>query len=122
MKRLMVLLLAVAFLFAGTALAANVKDKSGKAVVDKGGKPVATKTAKMTATGKIVDLSDAMLSVERSVKGKVETMEFALDKPLAGMKVGDKVTVHYVVKDGKNVATKVTKSEATKKTEKPKKK
>jgi hypothetical protein len=109
MKRLMVLLLAVAFLFAGTAFAAEKAKGTAK-------------TAKMTATGKIVDLSDTMLKVERSVKGKTETMEFGLDKPLAGMKVGDKVTVHYVVKDGKNVATKVTKSEAAKKTEKTKKK
>jgi len=114
MKRLMVLLLAVAFLFAGTAFAAEKAKGTTKAAP--------AKAAKMTATGKIVDLSDAMLVVERSVKGKAETMEFGLDKPLAGMKVGDKVTVHYVVKDGKNMATKVTKSEAAKKTEKTKKK
>ncbi len=114
MKRLMVLLLAALFLFSGVAFGAEKAKEGAKAAP--------AKQAKMTATGKIVQLSDTLLVVERSVKGKAETMEFALEKPLADMKAGDKVTVHYVAKDGKNVATKVTKSEAAKKTEKTKKK
>jgi hypothetical protein len=103
MKRALVLLVAVIFLFAGSALAADPKAGAAK------GAPA--KAASMTASGKIVDLSDTMLKLERSAKGKAETMEFGLDKPVsADIKVGDKVTVHYVSKDGKKVATKVNKA------------
>ena len=82
------------------------------------------KTAKMTATGKVVELSESMLRLERSAKGKVEAMEFGLEKPLGPeVKIGDKATVHYVSKDGKKVATKVNKAQATaKKSDKSKKK
>ena len=117
MKRVMVLLLGVIFLFAGTAFAAD-QPKGGAA------KAAPAKTAKMTATGQIVELSDTMLRLERSAKGKVETMEFGLEKALGpDVKVGDKVTVQYVSKDGKNFATKVNKAQAAaKKSDKSKKK
>lgn len=112
MRRVMVLVLAVVFLFAGAAFAAD-QTKAGAA------KTAPAKTAKMTATGKVLDVSDNMLRLERSVKGKAETTEFGLEKPLTDVKIGDKVTVHYVSKDGKKVATKVSKAEATaKKTKK----
>lgn len=114
MKRVMVLLLTAVFLFAGAAFAAD-QTKGGAA------KAAPAKTAKMTATGKIVELSDTALKLERSAKGKTETKDFGLEKPLGpDLKVGDKVTVHYVTKDGKNVATKVSKAQAAKKA--PKKK
>jgi hypothetical protein len=113
MKRLMVVLLAVAFLFAGTAFAAEKAKAPAKAPA---------KAAKMTAVGTVLEISDKMLKLDRKGKEKSEVMDFALDKPAADVKAGDKVTVHYTVKDGKNVASKVTKS-TTKKTEKaPKKK
>jgi hypothetical protein len=103
MKKVMVLLLAAVFLFAGAALAADQPKSAAKAAP--------AKTAKMTATGKIVELSDTALKLERSAKGKTETMDFGLEKPVgADLKVGDKVTVQYVSKDGKNVATKVNKA------------
>ena len=35
-------------------------------------------------------------------------MEFALDKAVEKIKVGDKVKVNYLKKDGKNTATRVT--------------
>ena len=109
MKRLMVVLLAVAFLFAGTAFAA-----------DKAKAPAPAKAAKMTAVGTVLEISDKALKLDRKGKEKSEVMDFALDKPAADVKAGDKVTVHYTVKDGKNVATKVTK--ATTKKPAPKKK
>jgi hypothetical protein len=117
MKRVMVLLLAAVFLFAGAAFAAD-QPKGGAA------KAAPAKTAQMTATGKIVELSDTMLRLERSAKGKVEAMEFGLEKPLGPeVKIGDKATVHYVSKDGKKVATKVNKAQAAaKKSGKAKKK
>ena len=106
MKRVLVLLVAAIFLFAGAALAANQT---------KGGKAAPAKTTSMTASGKVVDISATALKIERSAKGKTETMEFGLDKPAsADIKAGDKVTVHYVKKDGKNVATKISKAAAKK--------
>ena len=109
MKRVLVLLVAAIFLFSGAAFAADAKAK-----------PAPAKTTSMTATGKVVDLSDTALKLERSAKGKTETMEFGLDKPVSpDIKAGDKVTVRYVKKDGKNVATKVSKA-AAKKTSKKK--
>lgn len=110
MKRIMVVMLAALFLFAGTAFAAEQQKEMGKASP--------AKAAQMTATGKIVELSGTMLKLERSAKGKTETMEFMLESPLAGMKAGDKVTVHYVAKDGNKVATKVSTAAAAKRTEK----
>lgn len=110
MKRIMVVMLAALFLFAGTAIAAEQQKEMGKAAP--------AKTTKMTATGKIVELSGTMLKLERSAKGKTETMEFMLESPLTDMKAGDKVTVQYVAKDGNKFATKVTNASAAKKTPK----
>lgn len=107
MKRVLVLLVAAIFLFSGAALAATQA---------KGGKT--SKTASMTASGKVVEISPTALKLDRAAKGKSETMEFGLDKPTpAEIKAGDKVTVHYVQKEGKNVATKISKA-APKKTAK----
>lgn len=111
MKRVLVLLVAAIFLFSGAAFAAD----QSKA------KAAPAKTTSMSMAGKIVDLSDNMLKLDRSVKGKTETVEFALDKPVpAEIKSGDKVKVTYVSKDGKKVATKVAKSTAGKKSTKKK--
>jgi hypothetical protein len=112
MKRVLVLLLAAVFLFAGAAFAAE-QPKAAKPAPAKG-------AAKMTATGKILELSDTALKLERSAKGGTTTTDFSLEKPQPELKVGDKVTVSYVTKDGKNMATKVSKAQAAKKTTKKK--
>ncbi|MEW6668309.1 MAG: hypothetical protein AB1512_24105 [Thermodesulfobacteriota bacterium] len=114
MKRLMVVLLAMVFLFAGTAFAAE-KTKGAA-------KPAPAKAAKMTAVGTVLEISDKTLKLDRKGKEKSELMDFALDKPAADVKAGDKVKVHYTVKDGKNIATKVTKATTKAKEKTPKKK
>ncbi|MDO8786172.1 MAG: hypothetical protein Q7J12_08145, partial [Syntrophales bacterium] len=63
---------------------------------------------------KVLEISDTMLKIERTVKGKAETMELTLEKACSKIVVGDKVKVSYVTKDGKNVATKVAKEKAKK--------
>jgi hypothetical protein len=68
----------------------------------------APKETKVSITGVVKDISDTMISVERTVRGKTEIMEFALDKPVEKINVGDKVKVNYLKRDGKNVATRVT--------------
>jgi hypothetical protein len=50
-----------------------------------------------------------MLKIERKIKDRVETMEFVLEKPVK-FKVGDRVRVSYVEKDGKMNATRVVKA------------
>jgi hypothetical protein len=111
MKRLMVLVVGLVFLFCASAFAA---DKPAAATATKAA-PVAAepvkapaKVTKMSATGKVTEISDTALKIERTVKGKAEMKEFVLEKP-AKAKVGDKVKVSYIEKEGKNVASKVTK-------------
>jgi len=70
-------------------------------------KTVNIKETKMTATGKVVEISDTIMKIERSAKGEMEAMEFILEKANPGIKVGNEVKVTYVTKDGKNVAVKV---------------
>ena len=67
------------------------------------------KAARMHATGKVVDISDEAVKIERTVKGDVETMEFALEKPAKNINVNDSVKIDYVEKEGKLIASRVAK-------------
>ncbi|MBM4271115.1 MAG: hypothetical protein FJ139_03000 [Deltaproteobacteria bacterium] len=120
MKRLMVLI-AGSILILSTSIYATdrtssvpVKKEPPKAVSMR---PV--KETKVTFTGIVKEISDTMIMVERTVKGKTETMEFALDKPVEKIKAGDKVTVSYIKKEGRNIATRVTPVVARKIVKKP---
>ena len=144
MKRILVLVIGLAFVLSTVAFAAETvpmapkKEKApavapeaavtGKAA-EKGAagaakaEPVAkaAKKTKMTATGKVMEISDTMLKIERTVKGKMETMEIVLEKAHPKIKVGDKVKVTYMTKDDKNVAVKVVSKAAKKSVKKAKK-
>ena len=63
----------------------------------------------MHATGKVVEISGDAIKIERTVKGDIETMEFSLEKPSAGVIVNDSVKIEYTEKDGKLTASKVSK-------------
>jgi hypothetical protein len=67
------------------------------------------KAAKMHATGKVIEISDESVKIERTVKGDVEAMEFALDKPVKNIIVNDSVKIAYTEKDGKLIASRVAK-------------
>jgi len=67
------------------------------------------KAARMHATGKIIEISDEAVKIERTVKGDVETMEFALEKPAKNINVNDSVKIDYVEKEGKLIASRVAK-------------
>jgi hypothetical protein len=67
------------------------------------------KAAKMHATGKVIEISDESVKIERTVKGDVETMEFALEKPVKDIIVNDSVKIDYMEKDGKLIASRVAK-------------
>jgi hypothetical protein len=88
---------------------------------DKAG-PVKTnivKAAKMHATGKVIEISDASIKIERTVKGDVGTMEFSLEKPVKNIITNDSVKIDYMEKDGKLTASRVAKVTFKKKEVKP---
>jgi hypothetical protein len=78
------------------------------------------KVPEMSTAGKVIAVSDTEMRLERTLKGKVETMEFFLETPFPTIKAGDQIKVSYRERDGRNILTRVT---PTKKTavEKPKK-
>ena len=77
------------------------------------------KAAKMHATGKVTEISDESIKIERIVKGDAETMEFALEKPVKNIIVSDSVKIDYMEKDGKLIASRVAKVSFKKKEIKP---
>lgn len=82
--------------------------------------PPPPRVPEMSTAGKAIAVSNTELRLERTLKGKVETMEFILENPFPTIKVGDQIKVSYREKDGRNILTRVT---PVKKTvvEKPKK-
>ncbi len=62
---------------------------------------------RMRASGVVTEITSDTLIIERNITGEV--MEFRLEKPLAGIAPGDKVTVSYVQKEERNTAKRVTK-------------
>ena len=102
MKRLMLFAAGLTFLLFAWAFAADQPVSTAPAAVP-------SKTAKITrmrAPGTVLEISDVVLKIERKIKDRVETMEFVLEKPVK-FKVGDRVRVSYVEKDGKMIATRV---------------
>jgi colicin import membrane protein len=132
MKRLMVLVVGLVFLFVSSVIAADTKApadakapakaEAAKAEPAKAEKKAEKKVADKKASGKVLEVSDKALKIERTVKGKAETVEFVLDKALADIKAGDQVNVSYSVMDGKNVVTKAAVAAAKKKADKAEKK
>jgi hypothetical protein len=105
MKRLMFLAAGLIFLLCAWAFAA---EKAPAVVPAKAvsAKAVAANITKMRAPGTIQEITDSKLKLERKVKDNVETMEFVLEKPMK-FKVGDKVRVSYMERDGKMVVTRI---------------
>ena len=105
MKRLMLFAAGLTFLLFAWAFAADQPVSTAPAAVT-------SKTAKITrmrAPGTVLEISDVVLKIERKIKDRVETMEFVLEKPVK-FKVGDRVRVSYVEKDGRMIATRVVKA------------
>jgi hypothetical protein len=72
------------------------------------------KAAKMNASGKVVEISNTAIKIERSIKGNAEIMEFALENAVQDIVVNDSVKIDYSVKDGKLTASRVAKPGAAK--------
>jgi hypothetical protein len=106
MKKALVYITCTAFLLSAIAFAAD-KPASNVAADQVKASPV--RIAKMNATGKVVEISDKMIKIERTVKNNVETMQFDLDKPTENIAVNDAVKIAYIEKDGNLLASRVAK-------------
>jgi hypothetical protein len=107
MKKVLVYAIGAAFLLQAAAFAAD-KPVSGASKADPI-KVAPVRAAKMNATGKIIEISEKTIKIERTVKDKVETMDFILDKPVENLAVNDKVKIAYIEKDGNLLASGVVK-------------
>ncbi|MEN6489825.1 MAG: hypothetical protein HGB33_01215 [Syntrophaceae bacterium] len=107
MKKALAYLICSAFLLSAIAFAA---DKPASTVVgDDHGKIGNLRSAKMNARGKVVEVTDKTIKIERKVKNEAEIMEFILDKPVENVVVGDAVKIAYVEKEGSLLASRVVK-------------
>jgi hypothetical protein len=107
MKKAIVYIVGIAFLLSALAFAADRPSSDAVKVLPAKASPV--KVARMNATGKVIEINDTTIKIERSVKDKVETMLFALDKPAVNIAVNDLVKIAYIEKDGQLIAARVAK-------------
>jgi lipopolysaccharide export system protein LptA len=82
--------------------------------------PLSPRVPEMSTAGKVLEISDKVLKIERTLKGKAETMEFFLEKSFTDITVGDQIKVSYLEKDGRNILTRVAPAKKTA-VQKPKK-
>ena len=61
----------------------------------------------MSTAGKVIEITAALLKIERTLRGKAETMEFILENPFTNIAVGDQIKVSYREKNGRNVLIRV---------------
>jgi hypothetical protein len=116
MKKALLYVVGTAFLLSTLAFAA---DKAASPIKADPVKTNIVKAAKMHATGKVIEISGETIKIERTVKGDVETMEFALDKSVKSIIINDSVKIDYMEKDGKLIASRVAKVTFKKKEIKP---
>ena len=107
MKKALIYIVGVAFLLSAIAFAAD--NPASTAVKADPVKVIPVRIAKMNATGKVIEISDKTIKIERTVKNNVETMEFILDKPIENIIVNDAVKIAYIEKDGSLLASRVAK-------------
>ena len=104
MKKIWVGVAGALFLLAVIALAADQPASHSATITTNNEKP-----AKMNARGKVIEISDATIKIERTIKGNIEIFEFSLEYPLVDIAVNDEVKIDYRVKDDKLTASKVLK-------------
>ncbi len=106
MNKSLLIIVAVFFLFSSLVFAVEKPVPSVKA---NEAKTNIVKAAKMHATGKVIEISGELIKIERALKGDIETMEFALERPAADIAISDMVKIDYVEKDGSLIASKISK-------------
>jgi hypothetical protein len=75
--------------------------------------PLPPRIPEMSTAGKVLEVSDAILKIERTLKGKAEIMEFILEKPFPNIAAGDQIKVSYLERDGRNVLIRVAPAQKT---------
>ena len=95
------------------------------ALVFAAGKPATApstppRVPEMSTAGKVVEVTDTILKIERTLKGEAEIMEFVLEKSFTNIAVGDQVKVSYRERSGRNVLIRVAPAKMTA-VQKPKK-
>lgn len=116
MKKAFLYILGGIFLLTAFAFAA---DKSApEAIKADAVKTNSVKTAKMNARGKVIEISDESITIERAIRGNVEKIKFELDKPVENVVVNDFVSIAYTEQDGRLMASRITKTATTKKDQK----
>jgi hypothetical protein len=106
MRRFMAIILVIG-IFCASAFLYAATSGTGEKALSAPGSAAAVRVTRMRAAGVVREITDTALKIERKVKDTVETMEFALERPLINIKTGDKVRVSYITREDKNVATKV---------------
>ncbi len=116
MKKAFLYILGGIFLLAAFAFAAD--KPVPEAIKADAVKTNSVKAAKMNARGKVIEISDEDITIERAVRGNVEKVKFELDKPVENVVVNDFVSIAYTEQDGKLMASRITKTATTKKDQK----
>jgi hypothetical protein len=75
--------------------------------------PLPSRTPEMNAAGKVLEATAAILKIERTLKGKVELMEFILEKPFPELRAGEQIKVSYRERDGVNILIRVAPASKT---------
>jgi hypothetical protein len=75
--------------------------------------PLPPRVPEMSTAGKVLEVSDKVLKIERTLKGKAETMEFFLETSFTDITVGDQIKVSYLEKDGRNILIRVAPAKKT---------
>jgi hypothetical protein len=108
MKKVLVYIAGTALLLSAIAFAAD--EPASNVSKTEAVKTNPIRIAKMNAKGKVIEISEKAIKIERAVRDKVETMEFILDKPTEKIAVNDAVKIAYIEKDGQLLATRVVKA------------
>ena len=82
--------------------------------------PLVPRVPEMSTAGKVIEITAALLKIERTLKGEAEIMEFILEKPFTNITVGDQIKVSYRERNGRNVLIRVAPAKMTA-VQKPKK-
>jgi hypothetical protein len=114
MKRFMVWAIALVFLFCTSVIAAEkAATPAVPATPAAKAEPAKAEKKDKKAAGKVLEISDTILKIERTLKGKAEIMEFILEKPIPNIAVGDQIKVSYLEKEGRNVLILVAPAQKT---------
>lgn len=75
--------------------------------------PLHRRVPEMSAAGKVLEISETTLKIERTLKGEAEIMELVLEQTYPSIVVGDQIKVSYVKKEGQNILIRVAPAKKT---------